>query len=132
MIERFKARLVAQGYSQIEGIDFIETFSPMIKHTTIRLVLAFVVSLSWPLRQLDVKNAFLHGYLKEEVYMTQPPRYVDTKYPNNVCNVQRSIYSLNQAPQAWFYRLSQYLVCKMTLYVAYMIHLYSSLNRSPL
>ncbi|GKV35118.1 hypothetical protein SLEP1_g43432 [Rubroshorea leprosula] len=72
-VDRLKARLVAQGYSQIPGVDFEETFSPVLKPTTLRLVVALATTMSWLLRQLDVKNAFLHGKLKEEVYMTQPP-----------------------------------------------------------
>ena len=71
-IAKYKARLVAKGFYQQHGIDFNETFSPVIKPPTVRLVLSLAVSLNWPLRQLDVKNAFLHGTLKEEVYMTQP------------------------------------------------------------
>ena len=71
-IARYKARLVAKGFHQQYGIDFEETFSPFIKPPTVRLILSLPVSLNWPLRQLDVKNTFLHGTLKEEVYMTQP------------------------------------------------------------
>ena len=102
IIARYKARLVAKGFHQQHGIDFNETFSPVIKPPTVRLVLSLAVSLNWPLRQLDVKNTFLHGTLKEEVYMTQPQGYIDPIHPHYVCKLQKSIYGLKQAPRAWF------------------------------
>uniref|UniRef100_A0A2N9GWX8 Integrase catalytic domain-containing protein n=1 Tax=Fagus sylvatica TaxID=28930 RepID=A0A2N9GWX8_FAGSY len=101
-IARYKARLVAKGFHQQYGVDFDETFSPVIKPPTVRLVLSLAVSLNWPLRQLDVKNAFLHGALKEEVYMTQPQGYIDSQHPSHVCKLLKSIYGLKQAPRAWF------------------------------
>jgi hypothetical protein len=101
-IARYKARLVAKRFHQQQGIDFDETFSPVIKPPTVRLILSLAVSLQWPLRQLDVKNAFLHGTLKEEVYMTQPQGYIDPTHPNLVCKLHKSIYGLKQAPRAWF------------------------------
>jgi hypothetical protein len=84
-IARYKARLVAKGFHQQQGVDFDETFSPVIKPPTVRMVLSLAVSLHWPLRQLDVSNAFLHGILKEEVYMSQPQGYIDPQHPYYVC-----------------------------------------------
>ena len=101
-IARYKARLVAKGFHQQYGVDFDETFSPVIKLPTVRLILSLAVSLHWPLRQLNVKNAFLHGILKEEVYMTQPQGYIDSTHPSYVCKLQKFIYGLKQAPRAWF------------------------------
>ncbi|KAH9672322.1 retrovirus-related pol polyprotein from transposon RE1 [Citrus sinensis] len=81
-IERFEARLVAKGFTQIPGINFEETFNPVFKHTTIQLVLSLAVNLNWTTRQLDVRNAFLHGHLKETVYMEQPPGFINPKLPS--------------------------------------------------
>ena len=108
-ITRYKARFVAKGFRQQPGIDFHETFSPVVKSTTIRAVLSLAVTNNWPLRQLDVQNAFLHGNLKEKVYMKQPPGFIDPQRPNHVCLLHKSLYGLKQAPRAWFERLSKAL-----------------------
>ena len=83
-INRYKARLVAKGFHKQYRVDFEETFSPVIKPHTVKIILLLAVQFNWPLRQMDVSNAFLHGFLREEVYMMQPPDYVDPKYPNHV------------------------------------------------
>uniref|UniRef100_A0A2N9FEK0 Reverse transcriptase Ty1/copia-type domain-containing protein n=1 Tax=Fagus sylvatica TaxID=28930 RepID=A0A2N9FEK0_FAGSY len=101
-ISRYKAKLVAKGFHQQYGVDYAKTFSPVVKPPTVRLVISLVVSLNWPLRQLDVRNAFLHGSLQEEVYMQQPPGYVQPDHPNLVCKLHKSLYGLKQAPRAWF------------------------------
>jgi hypothetical protein len=93
-IGRYKARLVAKGFKQRYIIDYEDTFSPVVKAATIRLILSLVVSNGWSLRQLDVQNTFLHGVLEEEVYMRQPPGYESSEHPNFVCKLDKAIYGL--------------------------------------
>jgi hypothetical protein len=103
-----KARWVVRGFSQQPGIDYDDTFSPVVKPATIRLVLYLDISSSWPIHQLDIKNAFLHGYLDEVVYSQQPSGFVDPHHPDYVCRLHKSLYGLKQAPRAWFQRFATY------------------------
>ncbi|KAI3780426.1 hypothetical protein L2E82_10407 [Cichorium intybus] len=108
-LSRYKACLVANGRSQRPDIDCDETFSLVVKPATIRTVLTIAVTHKWPIRQLDVKNAFLHGNLQETVYMHQPPGYRDPSRPDHVCLLQRSLYGLKQASRAWFQRFAMFI-----------------------
>ena len=97
----YKARLVAKGFRQIQGVDYKETFSPVAKLKSVRIMLAIAAFYDYEIWQMDVKTAFLNGFLKEELYMMQPEGFVDPKGANKVCKLQRSIYGLVQASRSW-------------------------------
>ena len=116
--KRYKARLVVKGFQQKQGIDYSEIFSPVVKITTIRLVLAMVATEDLFLEQLDVKTAFLHGDLEEDIYMYQPEGFVVQEKEGSVCRLKKSLYGLKQAPRNWykkfdsFMRSSGYIRCQ--------------------
>ncbi|BBG98549.1 ADP glucose pyrophosphorylase large subunit 1 [Prunus dulcis] len=107
-VDKYKARLVAKGYKQKYGIDYKEVFAPVARMDTIRLVLSLAAQNSWPIFQLDVKSAFLHGNLQEQVYVDQPPGYVQPGKEGKVYKLRKALYGLKQAPRAWYSRIDAY------------------------
>ena len=109
-IIRNKSRLAAQGYTQVEGVDFDETFAPVAGLESIRILLAITCHLNFKLYQMDVKSAFLNGMLQEEVYVEQPKGFVDPHKPGDVYKLKRALYGLKQTPRAWYDRLTFYFI----------------------
>ena len=99
-IERYKVRLVVKGYTQTHGIDYQEIFSPIAKLNTVTILLSLTVNLNWPLHQFNIKNAFLHRDLEEEVYMDIPPSFETSSKTGGVCKLQKALYSLKQSSRA--------------------------------
>nr|GFC28381.1 putative ribonuclease H-like domain-containing protein [Tanacetum cinerariifolium] len=110
IVVRNKARLVAQGYTQEEGIDYEEVFAPVARIEAIRLFLAYASFMGFMVYQMDVKSAFMYGTIKEEVYVCQPPGFEDTDHPDKVYKVVKALYGLHQAPRAWYENLANYLL----------------------
>ncbi|KFK33802.1 hypothetical protein AALP_AA5G062200 [Arabis alpina] len=110
VVVRNKARLVAQGYSQIEGVNFEETFAPVARLESIRFFLGMTCILNFKVFQMDVKSAFLNGFLQEEVYVEQPKGFEDPAHPEHVYKLKKALYGLKQAPRAWYERLTGFLV----------------------
>jgi hypothetical protein len=107
---RNKARLVAQGFNQVEGLDFGKTFAPVSHLEAIRILLAFATSKGFKLYQIDVKSAFLNGVIHEDVYVRQPPGFENPKYPDRVYKLLKALYRFKQAPRAWYARLKIFLL----------------------
>jgi hypothetical protein len=107
--DRYKDRWVLRGFTQRPGVDYDETFSPVVKPATVRMVLATAVSHNWSIQQLNVKNAFLHDTLTKTVYCCQPTGFVDLAHPDLVCHLRKSLYGLKQAPRIWYSRFASYM-----------------------
>lgn len=107
---RDKTRLVAQGYTQIEGVDFDETFAPTAHLQSIQFLLGMACDLGFSLQQMDVESVFLNGYIQEEVYVEQPKGFEDSKFSNHVYKLHKAMYGLKQAPSALFDRLTYFLM----------------------
>lgn len=105
-----RSRLVVKGYDQEEGIDYLDTYSPLVKSPTIRAILHLATVNNWDIKQLDVKHAFLYGDLTETVYMHQPPGFINSEKPGYVCKLNKAIYGLKQASRAWFNKFSDFLL----------------------
>ncbi|GJU58001.1 zf-CCHC domain-containing protein [Tanacetum coccineum] len=110
IVSRNKARLVAQGYNQQEGIDYDETYASIARLESIRILLAYACALDFNLFQMDVKSAFLNGFINEEVYVAQPPGFIDFEKLNHVYKLKKALYGLKQAPKAWYDRLKAFLI----------------------
>ena len=109
-IDRYKEKLVAKGYKQEYGIDYLEVFAPVGRHDIIRLVIALAAQNSWPIFQLDVKAAFLHGNLEDQVYVDQPPGYIMARNEHKVYCLKKELYGLKQAREAWNSRIETYFM----------------------
>ncbi|KAJ4711603.1 Retrovirus-related Pol polyprotein from transposon TNT 1-94 [Melia azedarach] len=107
---KYKARVVARGFTQREGVDYNEIFSPVVRHTSIRVLLAIVAHQDLELEQLDVKTTFLHGELEEEIYMTQPDGFQVPGKEDYVCKLKKSLYGLKQSPRQWYKRFDSYMI----------------------
>jgi hypothetical protein len=101
---------VAKGYSQVKGLDFGETYAPVARLESIRILLAYATYHGFKLYQMDVKSAFLNGPIKEEVYVEQPPGFEDSEYPNHIYKLSKVLYRLKQAPRAWYECLRDFLI----------------------
>ncbi|GKB65497.1 retrovirus-related pol polyprotein from transposon TNT 1-94 [Tanacetum coccineum] len=110
VVSRNKARLVSEGYNQQEGVDYDETYAPVARLESIRILLAYVCALDFKLFQMDVKSAFLNGFINEEVYVAQPPGFIDFTKPNHVYRLKKALYGLKQALKAWYDRLKAFLI----------------------
>jgi len=109
-IDKYRARFVARGFSQKEGIDYEKIFAPTLRYTTIRLLVSFAATMGWNIHQMDVKTAFLNGTIDEEVHIKQPEGFKVNNRDFHVCRLKKTLYGLKQAPRAWYARMDAYLL----------------------
>ena len=108
-ITKLKARIVAQGFQQNEGVDFLEIFAPVVRWSTIQTILALTARFFWPVKQMDVITAFLNGTLTDEVFMEIPKGFQGARDPSKVCHLKRALYALHQAPRVWYNKIDSWL-----------------------
>ena len=108
-VEKYKARFVAMGYAQMEGIDYEETFAPVSRYTSMRTVISLAAQMGWEIHQMDVKTTFLNRVIEEEVYIEQPEGFENHEKKSHVCRLKKTFYGLKQAPRAWYGRIDGYL-----------------------
>ena len=108
-IEKYKARFVARGFSQVEGVDYDETFALVARYTSIRSIISIAAEMGWQIHQMDVKTAFLNGIIQEEVYIEQPQGFEMHGRESHVCKLKKALYGLKQAPRPWYSRIDTYL-----------------------
>ncbi|GMF68664.1 unnamed protein product [Phytophthora fragariaefolia] len=111
-VDRFKARLVIKGFLQKHGIEYTDIFAPVVCMEILRLLLALAAVMAWEVEQMDVKTAFLHGYLDEEIYMEQLVGYVQPGKEHHVCGLRKSLYGLKQAPRVWYYTFYEVMIAE--------------------
>lgn len=109
-IDKYKARLVTKGYSQKEGVNYEDTFAPVAKMNTIRIMIALATKYDWKLHQLDVKSVFLNGDLKEEIYLVQPEGFVKKGQEHLVCKLKKTLYGLKHAPRYWYEKIDKFFL----------------------
>ena len=109
-VEKYKARFVARGFSQVEGVDYDETFAPVGCYTSIESLISIVAEMGWKIHQMDVKTAFLNGIIHKEVYVEQLQGFEFHGRESHVCRLKKALYRLKQAPRAWYYRIESYLL----------------------